>query len=99
MAFNPDEFLAKPEASAFNPDEFLAKTEPKKYTIGESLLTAGKNIIPSTYNVAKGAVQTIAHPANTLEGLIQLTSGGISKALPESIMKYARGIFQDLATD
>jgi len=89
MAFNPDEFLARSSTPAFNPDEFLAKTEPKKYTTKESLISASKNLIPSTYNLAKGAVQSIAHPANTLEGLIQLGSGALSKALPESIMKYA----------
>ena len=89
MAFNPDEFLARSSTPAFNPDEFLAKTEPKKYTTKESLISASKNLIPSTYNLAKSAVQSISHPANTLEGLIQLGSGALSKALPESIMKYA----------
>ena len=63
--------------------------QPESYSTLGAIGTGATNLIPSTYNVAKSAVQSIAHPANTLEGLIQLTSGAISKALPESVMKYA----------
>jgi hypothetical protein len=63
--------------------------QPESYSTLGAVGTGAMNLIPSTYNLAKGAVQSIVHPAQTMEGLIQATSGAISKALPESIMKYA----------
>jgi hypothetical protein len=66
-----------------------ATKQPESYSTLGAIGTGAMNLIPSTYNVAKGAVQAAMHPVNTLEGLIQASSGAISKALPESVMKYA----------
>lgn len=62
---------------------------PKSYTAGEAATEAAMNLIPSTAKLGIDVAKAAIHPANTLEGLIQLTSGGLSKILPESIMKHA----------
>jgi len=85
------DLMAKLQSNGLN----LPKTttpvaeQPTNYTLSESLQSGLENLIPSTFNVAKGVAQSVIHPAKTMEGLIQATSGAISKALPESVMKYA----------
>jgi len=86
-----EQLTAKLNAKGYNlpTDNPLEAPAQKSYTAGEAATEAAINLIPSTaklgIDVAKAAIQ----PANTLEGLIQLTSGGLSKVLPESLMKYA----------
>jgi hypothetical protein len=63
--------------------------EPKSYSTMGALGTGAMNLIPSTGRLLKGAAQAVIHPVNTMESLIQATSGGLSKILPESVMQYA----------
>lgn len=71
------------------PSNIEQPVQPKSYTGWQALTKGATNLIPSTANLAVGAGKAIIHPADTMQGLIQLVSGGISKALPESIMQYA----------
>jgi hypothetical protein len=63
--------------------------QPKSYSTMGALGTGAMNLIPSTGKLIGGAYQAVRHPVNTMENLIQATSGGLSKVLPESIMQYA----------
>jgi len=63
--------------------------QPKSYSTMGALGTGALNLIPSTGRLLKGAAQAVIHPVNTMESLIQATSGGLSKVLPESVMQYA----------
>ena len=63
--------------------------QPKSYSTMGALGTGAVNLIPSTGRLLKGAAQAVIHPVNTMESLIQATSGGLSNVLPESIMQYA----------
>jgi hypothetical protein len=63
--------------------------QPKSYSTMGALSTGAMNLIPSTGRLLKGAAQAVIHPVNTMESLIQATSGGLSKVLPESVMQYA----------
>lgn len=63
--------------------------QPKSYSTLGALGTGAVNLIPSTGRLLKGAAQAVVNPVNTMESLIQATSGGLSKVLPESIMQYA----------
>jgi hypothetical protein len=63
--------------------------QPKSYSTLGALGTGAMNLIPSTGKLIGGAYQAVRHPVNTMESLIQATSGGLSKVLPESIMQYA----------
>jgi hypothetical protein len=63
--------------------------QPKSYSTMGALGTGAMNLIPSTGRLLKGAAQAVIHPVNTMESLIQATSGGLSKVLPESVMQYA----------
>jgi hypothetical protein len=63
--------------------------QPKSYSAMGALGTGAINLIPSTGRLLKGAAQAVIHPVNTMESLIQATSGGLSKVLPESVMQYA----------
>jgi hypothetical protein len=63
--------------------------QPKSYSTMGALGTGAVNLIPSTGRLLKGAAQAVIHPVNTMESLIQATSGGLSKVLPESVMQYA----------
>ena len=63
--------------------------QPKSYSTMGAIGTGALNLIPSTGRLIGGAYQAVRHPANTMESLIQATSGGLSKVLPESIMQYA----------
>lgn len=63
--------------------------EQKSYTGLQALKEGAINLIPSTAKLGVDVVKAAVNPADTLEGLIQLTSGGLSKVLPESIMRYA----------
>ena len=47
------------------------------------------SILPSTGKLISTVASAIVHPADTMEGLIQLTSGGLAKILPDFIMQYA----------
>jgi len=85
------DLMAKLQSNGLNLPKITAPVaeQPANYTLSESLQSGLENFIPSTINVAKGVAQSVIHPAKTMEGLIQATSGAISKALPESVMKYA----------
>lgn len=63
--------------------------QPKSYSTLGALGTGAMNLIPSTGRLLKGAAQAVVNPVNTMESLIQATSGGLSKVLPESVMQYA----------
>jgi hypothetical protein len=63
--------------------------QPKSYSTMGAIGTGALNLIPSTGRLISGAYEAVRHPANTMESLIQATSGGLSKVLPESIMQYA----------
>ena len=52
---------------------------------GAALSNAGSDV----GDIASGFANVVAHPANALQGAIQLGSGVLSKVLPESVMKYA----------
>jgi len=67
----------------------LQVEQPKSYSTMGAIGTGALNLIPSTGKLIGGAYEAVRHPANTMESLIQATSGGLSKVLPESIMKYA----------
>ena len=88
MPINPNE-ITWDESTNISPQDITWDEPKKSYTTGEALTSAAVNIIPSTGKLAIGAGKALIHPANTLEGLIQATSGGLSKILPQSIMKYA----------
>ena len=63
--------------------------QPKSYSTMGAIGTGALNLIPSTGKLIGGAYEAVRHPVNTMESLIQATSGGLSKVLPESIMQYA----------
>ena len=63
--------------------------QPKSYSTMGAIGTGALNLIPSTGRLIGGAYEAVRHPVNTMESLIQATSGGLSKVLPESIMQYA----------
>lgn len=88
------DLMAKLTANGYKSSEKIEPIDqpeltPRSYTTGEALTSAATNLIPSTGKLAVNVGKAIIQPANTLEGLIQLGSGVLSKALPESIMKYA----------
>ena len=59
----------------------------------EYQFSAGKtiaNIVPSGIQFAKDITEPIRRPVNTFENLMNLTTGALTKALPESLLKYAR---------
>ena len=86
-----EQLTAKLNAKGYNlpTDNVPEAPAPKSYTAGEAATEAAMNLIPSTAKLGIDVAKAAIHPANTLEGLIQLTSGGLSKILPESIMKHA----------
>lgn len=86
-----EQLTAKLNAKGYNlpTDNPLEAPAQKSYTAGEAATEAAMNLIPSTAKLGIDVAKAAIHPANTLEGLIQLTSGGLSKVLPESLMKYA----------
>jgi len=86
------ELTAKLNANGYNLSAQNVETkleQPKSYSTMGAIGEAAVNLIPSTGKLIGGAYQAVRHPANTMEGLIQATSGGLSKVLPESIMQYA----------
>jgi hypothetical protein len=88
------ELTAKLNANGYNlpTDNAFAQPQieqPKSYSAMGALGTGAINLIPSTGRLLKGAAQAVIHPVNTMESLIQATSGGLSKVLPESVMQYA----------
>lgn len=88
------ELTAKLNANGYNlpTDNAPAQPQveqPKSYSTMGAIGTGALNLIPSTGRLIGGAYEAVRHPANTMESLIQATSGGLSKVLPESIMQYA----------
>jgi hypothetical protein len=68
----------------------LAPTEVKpKLSWADVPAEAAVNLIPSAGKLVSGIASAVVHPADTMEGLIQLTSGGLAKILPDFIMQYA----------
>ena len=61
----------------------------KNYALGDVPSAAISNAGSDVGDIASGFANVVAHPANALQGAIQLGSGALSKILPESIMKYA----------
>ena len=64
-------------------------TNEKQMSWGETATKAASNIIPSTGKFISTVASAATNPASTMEGLIQLTSGGMAKILPDFIMQYA----------
>ena len=76
-------------------EEWVAAGKPKapsekdSMSWGETATKAASNIIPSTGKLISDVAGAVTSPVETMEGLIQLTSGGLSKILPDFIMQYA----------
>ena len=82
------------EAKPLSFEEWTAAGKPKApgekgMSWGETATKAASNIIPSTGKLISDVAGAVVNPADTMEGLIQLTSGGMSKILPDFIMQYA----------
>ena len=82
------------EAKPLSFDEWVAAGKPK--TPGEKGMAwadvpkkVAGSILPSTGKLISTVASAVVHPADTMEGLIQLTSGGLAKILPDFIMQYA----------
>ena len=70
--------------------ETPSQAKPKdSMSWGETATKAASNIIPSTGKLISDVAGAVTSPVETMEGLIQLTSGGLSKILPDFIMQYA----------
>lgn len=63
--------------------------KPSNYAAVDVPLTALSNAPSDLGDVLSNLYTAARHPANSMQGAIQLASGGLSKILPESIMKYA----------
>jgi hypothetical protein len=75
-------------------EEWVAAGKPKApsekgMSWGETATKAASNIIPSTGKLISDVAGAVTSPVETMEGLIQLTSGGMAKILPDFIMQYA----------
>ena len=78
-----------PEIEVNAPADYLL--EPVKKP--EYQFSAGKtiaNIVPSGIQFAKNITEPIRNPVDTFQGLMNLTTGGLTKVLPQSVLKYAR---------
>ena len=76
-------------------EEWVAAGKPKapgekdSMSWGETATKAAGSLIPSTGKLISDVAGAVTSPVETMEGLIQLTSGGLSKILPDFIMQYA----------
>jgi hypothetical protein len=75
-------------------EEWVAAGKPKApgekgMSWGETATKAAGSLIPSTGKLISDVAGAVTSPVETMEGLIQLTSGGLSKILPDFIMQYA----------
>jgi len=75
-------------------EEWVAAGKPKApsekgMSWGETATRAASNFFPSTGKLISDVAGAVVNPADTMEGLIQLTSGGMAKILPDFIMQYA----------
>lgn len=82
------------EAKPLSFEEWVAAGKPKApgekgMSWGETATKAASNIIPSTGKLISDVAGAVTSPVETMEGLIQLTSGGMAKILPDFIMQYA----------
>ncbi len=68
---------------------FPETPKEKSMSWGETATKAASNIIPSTGKLISDVAGAVTSPVETMEGLIQLTSGGMAKILPDFIMQYA----------
>jgi hypothetical protein len=68
---------------------FPETPKEKSMSWGETATRAASNIIPSTGKLISDVAGAVTSPVETMEGLIQLTSGGMAKILPDFIMQYA----------
>lgn len=59
--------------------------QPKSYTLGESLMSAGKELIPGAGRLIGGAAQAILHPIDTTQNILNLGAGELAKVLPEGV--------------
>jgi hypothetical protein len=83
------------EAKPLSFEEWVAAGKPKapgekdSMSWGETATRAASNIFPSTGKLISDVAGAVTSPVETMEGLIQLTSGGMAKILPDFIMQYA----------
>jgi len=82
------------EAKPLSFEEWTAAGKPKApgekgMSWGETATRAASNILPSTGKLISDVAGAVTSPVETMEGLIQLTSGGMAKILPDFIMQYA----------
>jgi hypothetical protein len=68
---------------------FPETPKEKGMSWGETATKAAGSLIPSTGKLISDVAGAVTSPVETMEGLIQLTSGGLSKILPDFIMQYA----------
>jgi len=82
------------EAKPLSFEEWVAAGKPKApnekgMSWGETATRAASNIFPSTGKLISDVAGAVTSPVETMEGLIQLGSGGMAKILPDFIMQYA----------
>jgi hypothetical protein len=78
-----------PEIEVTPPSDYLLEAVKKpeyKFSAGKTV----SNIVPSGIQFAKTITEPIRRPVETFQGLMNLTTGGLTKVLPQSVLKYAR---------
>lgn len=81
--------IQAPEIEVTPSADYLLEAVKKpeyKFSTGKAI----SNIIPSGIQFGKNIVQPFVSPAETFQGLMNLTTGGLTKILPESVLQKAR---------
>lgn len=78
-----------PEIEVTPTSDYLLEAVKKpeyKFSAGKTV----SNIVPSGIQFAKNITEPVRHPVDTFQSLMNLTTGGLTKVLPQSVLKYAR---------
>jgi hypothetical protein len=95
MAINPKDItwdeISVQDVTWDEPVATTQKIKPTKakYSVADIPQAAVMNAPQDVANIASGLANVVSSPVQTMDNLIKLSSGMLSKALPESVMKYA----------
>ena len=95
MAINPKDItwdeISVQDVTWDEPVATTQKIKPTKakYSVADIPQAAVMNAPQDVANIASGLANVVSSPIQTMDNLIKLSSGMLSKALPESVMKYA----------
>lgn len=94
-----DEELAsiKPTGGAY--DDLLAQLPSNQKSIVDRNIDTLKNIPSSAINVGKGIISAVAHPIDTVGGMLDVGAGALHNILPESITQPIDKAFPSPATN